>query len=92
MKRYILLAIGLLAVGAWMTDELVARGGRGGGGFSGGGGGGRGGGGGARPGGGGGGGGVSAVAVAAVADIGEAAAGIWQVARLRCRGLRHGRR
>ena len=54
MKRYIVLAIGLLAVGAWVSDDLLARGGRGGGGFSGGGGGG----GGARPGGGGGGGGA----------------------------------
>ena len=40
MKRYILLAIGLVAVGAWISDDLLARGGRGGGGFSGGGGGG----------------------------------------------------
>jgi hypothetical protein len=46
MKRYILLAIGLLAIGAWISDDLLARGGRGGGGFSGGGG--RGGGGGAH--------------------------------------------
>ena len=46
MKRYILLAIGLVAIGAWISGDLLARGGRGGGGFSGGGGGGRGGGGG----------------------------------------------
>jgi hypothetical protein len=54
MKRNILIAISLLTVGLWMSNELLARGGRGGGGF--GGGGGRGGGGGARMGGGGGGG------------------------------------
>jgi hypothetical protein len=38
MKRYILILIGLLAVGAWVSSEIWARGGRGGGGFGGGGG------------------------------------------------------
>jgi hypothetical protein len=54
MKQYILLVIGLVAIGAWISDDLLARGGRGGGGFSGGGGHGGGGGGAHRSGGGGG--------------------------------------